>query len=655
MRGPDATIAMAATPKESLSFFLVLSKDSTLDPMTTTRTRIGAWIADPASNLLVRDERSVRPEPRAMDVLMHLAARVGAVTSVEDLITAVWKNVIVSDGSVYLVISQLREALGTTDGGQSYIETVPKRGYRLIVPIEPVEASIADVPPAPVSKRAWTMSALALALCAALLAIFWAFRPSGHSIDRSLAVLPFADLSPDGDQAYLADGITEEVLNRLASLRDLRVIARTSSFQLRGQGTDARVVGEKLGVEHLLLGSVRKSGDRLRITAQLIEARSSQQLWAHTYERRIEDIFAVQDEIAKAVSAAMQVKLRVGELSRMPGMTSDVEAYDEYLRGMALNIVARRETFPLAIAHLQRAVSIDPQFSMAWSGLSGTYSNGAFAIPERAAEWQQAAADSLERARQLTPEAPHVVLGLGIMATRKADWLGGARFFQRLEEIHAERGMTAESAGPRGVFLLCVGRVREAIPALESARAHDPLAPAYAGFLSLAYTANGDYSAALGEVDRGLRLEGLREGLLGLGLSIALASRDRAEIDRRLVPITDIVPAADIHRHMAKFLDRPELAATEIRAIATTADDTEKVVLATWAAYFSDPHSALDILAEVIARRAHPGAIWHPLFADARRLPGFATLVGDLGMIDYWRVHGFGDFCKPAGDQLECR
>jgi TolB-like protein/DNA-binding winged helix-turn-helix (wHTH) protein len=655
MGAPDATIATAATPEESLRFVSVLSKESTLHPMTATKTRIGAWIADPASNLLLQDERSVRLEPRAMDVLMHLAARAGAVTSLNDLMSAVWKNVVVGDGSVYLAISQLREALGNTDDGQSYIETVPKRGYRLVVPVEPAAEQVVDVPAVRASKSSWKMPTIAIALLAALLAIVWALRPADPAIDRSLAVLPFADLSPESDQAYFADGITEEVLNRLAGLRDLRVIARTSSFQLRGQGADARAVGEKLGVEHLLLGSVRKGGDRVRVTAQLIEARTGQQLWAQAYERQLEDIFAVQDEIAKAVSAAMQVKLHVGELARMPGMTNDVEAYDEYLRGMALNIIARRETYPLAIAHLQRAISIDPQFSMAWSGLSGTYNNAAFAIPERAAEWQQAAADSLERARQLTPEAPHVVLGLGIVATRRGDWLGGARFFQRLEEIHAERGMSAESAGPRGVFLLCVGRVREAIPALESARAHDPLAPGYAGFLSLAYTANGDYLAALGEVDRGLTLDGLREGLLGLGLSIALASGDRAEIDRRFAAITDNVPAAAIHRRMAEFLDEPGGAAAEIRAIAATAADTEKVVLATWAGYFADPQSALEILAGVIARRAHPGALWHPLFADARRLPGFTTLVGDLGITDYWRVHGFGDFCKPAGDGLECR
>jgi TolB-like protein/DNA-binding winged helix-turn-helix (wHTH) protein len=627
--------------------------------MTATKTRIGAWIADPASNLLLRDGKTVRLEPRAMDVVMHLAARRGEVTSVNDLMAAVWKNVVVSDGSVYLAISQLREALGTTEEGQSYIETVPKRGYRLVVPVEPaVEPTVetvVDAPPVPTPKRSWTSLAIVAALIAIILASFWFLRPTPTNLDRSLAVLPFADLSPDGDQAYFADGITEEVLDRLARLRDLRVIARTSSFQLRGQGVEARAVGEKLGVKNLLLGSVRKSGDRVRITAQLIEAPTSRQLWSQTFERPLEDIFAVQDEIARAVSAAMQVKLRVGDLARMPGMTDDVEAYDEYLRGRALNLVARPESYPLAIAHMQRATAIDPGFSMAWSGLSGTYNNGAFAVPERATEWKQAAEESLERARQLTPDAPHVLQLLGIEATRRGDWLGAAPYFQRVEEAFAEHGVSADLVGSRGVFLLCVGRVRDAIPALESARAHDPLAPAYAGFLALAYVANTDYRSALGEVDRGLQLEGLREGLLGLGLSIALASGDRAEIDRRLDAITDDVPAAAINRRMAKFLDEPAGAVDEIRAIATTSAETEKVVVALWAAYFSDPQAALEILSGVVSRRPHPAPIWHPLFADTRQLPGFAKLVGDLGMTDYWRVHGYGDFCKPAEDRLECR
>jgi TolB-like protein/Flp pilus assembly protein TadD len=595
-----------------------------------------------------------------MDVLMHLAKRAGTVTSLEELMKTVWIDVIVSDGSVYLAISQLRQALGDKDDGTSYIETVPKRGYRLTVPAEAltIEPSTVEAPEsvAGASRRRWALPALAIGVVAALIALaFIFFRPTAAASEQSLAVLPFADLSPDSDQAYFADGITEEILNRLASLHDLRVIGRTSSFQLRGQGADTRALGEKLGVAHLLMGSVRKAGNRVRVTAQLSEARTGQQLWTQTYERGLEDIFAVQDEIAIAVATAMEVKLGLGDLAQIPGMTRDVAAYDEFLRGMALNIVGRPESFPQAIAHLQRAVDIDPTFSMAWSGLQAVYSNGAYAVPERATGWQHAAAESIEHARQLTPDAPHVLRGLGIEAMRRGDWLGGAAYFQRLDEVHAERGMSAESAGSRGALLLGVGRVREAIPALESARAHDPLAPAFALFLSNAYVANGDSRSALAEIDRGLQLGGLHESLLSSGFSVALATRDRAEIDRRLTALTDDVLTVRVNRRLAQFLDKPAGAAAEIHALAASATDNEKVALAVWAAYYAAPREALELLADVAPRRGHPGVIWHPLLTDARALPGFETLVRNIGFADYWRVHGFADFCRPVEARIQCR
>jgi TolB-like protein/DNA-binding winged helix-turn-helix (wHTH) protein len=622
--------------------------------MSAPKTRIGDWTADPASNLLQQGERSVRLEPRAMDVLMHLAARAGEVTSIEELMATVWKGVVVSDGSVYLAISQLRHALGDWND-VSYIETVPKRGYRLVVPIERAGAEPATAPRTPMPARSWTVRALAaLFVVVAVVALVWSLRSTAVPTDRSLAVLPFADLSPDGDQAYFADGITEEVLNRLATVRDLRVIARTSSFQLRGLGADARAVSERLGVENVLVGSVRKAGDRVRITAQLTEAPSGRQLWSQTYERSLEDIFAVQDEIAKAVATAMQVRLGVGELARMPGMTRDVAAYDEYLRGIALGLVGRPESFPPAIAHMQRAVAIDPQFSMAWSGLSGLYSGGTFAVPERAAEWRRGAAEALETARQLTPDAPHVLQWRGILALRSGRWLETADLFRQMEEVHAERGMSGESAGPRGALLLAAGRIRAAIPALESARAHDPLAPAYASFLSLAYLANGDHRTALAEIDRGLKLDGLHENLLSSAFSVALASGDRSQIERRLAALTDDVPTARVNRRLAQFLDKPTGAAAEIRTLAATANDPEKVALAVWAAYYQDHAQALEILTDVTPRRSHPGIVWHPLFAQARTLPGFADFVQRLGMTDYWRAYGFADFCEPVSRRVQC-
>jgi adenylate cyclase len=620
---------------------------------------VGAWIADPALNLLEQGGRSVRLEPRAMDVLMHLATRAGTVASLEDLMKAVWKDVVVSDGSVYLAISQLRQALGDAANGASYIETVPKRGYRLTVPVEsvPAESVAIESKPVPIgqgSRRWWQTPALAIGVIAALLTLAWLLRPATATADHSLAVMPFADLSPDSDQAYFADGITEEVLNRLASLRDLRVVGRTSSFQLRGQGTDSRALGEKLGVEHLLVGSVRKADDRVRVTAQLTEARTGRQLWSQTYERRLEDIFAVQDEIAKAVATAMQVTLGVGENALMPGMTRDVAAYDEYLRGMALNMTGRPENFPPAIAHLQRAIAIDPGFSMAWSALHAVLSNGAFIIPERAPEWRRAASASLETARQLTPDAPHVLLALGIASMRNGNWLEGADLFRRLEQSQA-RYSPGEAAGPRGMLLLATGRIGEAIPALEAARAHEPLAPGLAMALSRAYLVNGNSRGALVEIDRGLQLQGLREILLNAGFMTALNIGDRGEMDRRFAAITDETPNVHLHRRLVQYLGKPAGVAAEIRSLAVTAISHEKATLAEWAAYYGEPALALELLTESMPRPGGPSMIWQPVFRATRALPGFQTLVRNIGIADYWRVHGYADFCRPVNERIECR
>ena len=238
-------------------------------------------------------------------------------------------------------------------------------------------------------------------------------------------------------------------------------------------------------------------------------------------------------------------------------MTRDVAAYDEYLRAMALNLqVGRPESIPSVIAHLQRAVDIDPQFSMAWSGLHGVFSTGSFMFPERAVEWRRAASESLERARQLTPDAPHVLLALGIASMRGGNWLEGADLFKRLEQSHA-RYMPGEVSAPRGMLLLAVGRIDEAIPALESRRAHEPLAPSLANALSRAYLVNGNYRGALAEIDRGLKLAGLHEVLLNAAFMTALNIGDRQEMERRLAAITDETPTVRLHRRLAAFLGKP--------------------------------------------------------------------------------------------------
>lgn len=629
------------------------------------RARIGSWTATPALNLLERGAQSIRLEPRAMDVLMQLARRPGQVVSIEELMASVWKGVVVGEGSVYLAIRQLRQALEEDAEGSRYIETIRKRGYRLVAPVDAVGAvEAAEAANATESVETavrksvvpWRL-AMSAALAVALFVTVIAFvrrEAQSPASEISVAVLPFSNLSSDREQDYFADGVTTEILTALSGISDLRVTGRASSFQFKGRDEDPGRIAALLGVEHILEGSVRRTADRLRISAQLSSAKTGLTLWSQTYENGLDDIFQVQDEIARSVANALQVKLGVGDLARVPGMTRNVAAYDQYLRGIALNLDWRPESFALAIVHLQRAVALDPAFSAAWSALHAVYSNGAFAVPERADEWRSSAVESLARARALTPDAPHVLLETGIEETRSGQWRAAAGTFEQLQAAYARHGLNNQGWGPRGAFLLGVGRVREAIPALERARAEEPLAPAFAGFLGEASLANGDPAGALLEVDRGLTLEGLDDSLRWMALVIALTQNDRREIDKRLAALAGANALSRIQGPMTALLDAPAGAEAQIRRLAATAGPGEKGLLVVWAAYFRAPELGLELLDEAAPHLGHPGLLWHPLLKDMRKRAAFNEIVRNLGLVDYWRAYGWADFCRPVQDDFLC-
>ena len=188
----------------------------------------------------------------------------------------------------------------------------------------------------------------------------------------SVAVLPFADLSQAHDQEYLGDGLAEEILNQLAQVPALRLVGRTSSFSFKGKNEDLRTIGAKLGVAHLLEGSVRKDGDQLRLTAQLVRADDGTQLWSKTYARELRDVFTLQDEIARDVAQALSVKLDAVTLNRAQGGTTNIDAYDRYLRWRQLYLAdkwdAEHERQRVQLA--REAVAFDPKFVLAWDALA---------------------------------------------------------------------------------------------------------------------------------------------------------------------------------------------------------------------------------------------------------------------------------------------
>jgi TolB-like protein/DNA-binding winged helix-turn-helix (wHTH) protein len=624
------------------------------------KIRIGEWTVSPANNLLERAGVSRKLETRAMDVLVVLARHAGEVVAVDALLTSVWKGVVVGDGSVYFAINQLRQALDGPD--TSHIETIPKRGYRLTVPVAfcDEEAAVAppDVPIAPARPAPRALRWLAAAGAAAAFIVMSTWLVLRSVTDRatvaSVAVLPFENLSTDVDQQYFADGVTEELIDSLTRIRELKVTGRASAFRFEAGG-DAASVGAVLGVEHIIEGSVRRAGDDIRVAARLIDVGSGRHVWARTYERRVDDIFAIQDEIAAAVAAALEVTLGVGDVGRRPGMTHNVDAYDEYLRALSLHLRFEPTQVPLAVEHLERAVAIDPTFSVAWALLNNVCANAALIVPERADDWRAKAAEALERARSLSPDAPDVLVRSSIDLIERGRWLEAAAVHARAVGEFSSSGIGGEAAAARGYLLLSAGRVREAIGAFEQARAIDPLVPAYSYGLGSAYLAATDLDAALDEADRGLELGGFGPLLRSTALMAALSRGDRAEIGRRLDALAPIDAGADVDRELGALIDDPAAAVAEVRLLASTSGILEKPRLAQWAAHFGEPELALEILAGVPRYLLSNGTLWRPAFREVRKLPGFKDVVRRFGLVDYWRVYGWSDLCRPVGsDDFAC-
>ncbi len=336
--------------------------------------QLGAFRIDPNAGEVSGPGGREKLDPKVMGVLLMLAQNAGHVVLREDLITRLWPNSVVTDESLSRCIYELRRQLslaGGDDRHKTMIETVPKRGYRLNGEVTPIAPS-PDAPPA--SRPKWPVAAIAAAVVVAATAWFALDHRQDQSSTaspqpNSIAVLPFDDLSSEQDQQHFSDGVSEEILNRLNRTKTLKVIARKSSFSFRGQAINIQEIAEKLHVTHVLEGSIRKSGDRMRITARLVQASSNSQLWSETYNRELGDLFAVQDEIADKVATALNATL-IGGLAHVPKEA----AHDQFLQGEYFYNRRAAGDIELAVKYYQKALAIDADYANAWAALAGAYS-----------------------------------------------------------------------------------------------------------------------------------------------------------------------------------------------------------------------------------------------------------------------------------------
>jgi adenylate cyclase len=301
-----------------------------------TEISFGKFCLDLRSRRLTRAGASVQLGGRAFDVLAVLAAAEGEVVGKNTILDQVWPSMVVEENNLQVQISTLRKVLG-----DDCIVNVPGRGYRLSAPA--------------------------------------AAGPQEQPTRPTLAVLPFVNMSGDAGQDYLADALTEEITTALSRIRWFLVIARSSAFAYRGQaGIDLRDVGRALGARYLLEGSVRRSGKRVRMSGSLINAITGLRVWSDSYDAELDDLFALLDHLSEAVAGAIEPSLRYAEISRARARrTGSLDAFDLYLRALPLTWAATRESYEQAIAHLHRAIAVDPEFTVAKAFLAFTLMNQA--------------------------------------------------------------------------------------------------------------------------------------------------------------------------------------------------------------------------------------------------------------------------------------
>lgn len=335
---------------------------------------VGKWQVEPALDRIGCEGvvRTVRPQ--VMELLVYLANRPREVVHTRDLLNDLWDGRIVSDGSVYNCVSELRLALAGNEDEESVVETIPKKGYRLVAAVTAREPAI---DPQSRGRRFPIVVAATIAFGVFVLAWYWlqiSDAPNGQI--RSLVVLPLDSHSPDLERdEYFTNGMTEALISRLSQIRGIKVISRTSAMQLKGSAMTVPEIARTLGVDGVVEGSVLTGDREIRLTLQLIDGKTDSHLWTGTFVRDVDDILDLQDEMANAIAAELQIEL-YGDTNSAADtkkpITSNVEAYRAYLKGRYYSSKFGQSDFRAALRYYEAAIEFDPDFAMAYASFVDT-------------------------------------------------------------------------------------------------------------------------------------------------------------------------------------------------------------------------------------------------------------------------------------------
>lgn len=580
---------------------------------------------DVTRGALLRDGVEVRLRPQSFEVLRFLAGNANRLVTKDEIFTAVWGDTVVTDDSLTQCLIDIRRALG--DESREVIRTVPRRGYVFELPVQESGGTpgggAAAAAIAPQLTLRWLVAALAVA-AVAMLAWWGVARQAADAPGaagaraNSIAVLAFVDMSEGRDHEYFADGVSEEILNLLTHIPELDVVARTSSFSFKGKDAAIAEIGKALGVAFVLEGSVRRAGNRVRVTAQLVDAATSTHVWSETYDRDLDDLLAVQSEIARSVAGSLKITLAEG-VAAATAHAVDSEAYEHYLHGKFLH--GRRAPGDLEAAerHLREAVRIDERFGRAWAALAGVLIVQIFEGGLDASTGLAQMGVAVDKALEHDPSSAEVQV-------RAAHYYFQMGDFAR-SRLHRERANALDPNHPlvlalNGTLAIAAGDYARTVEYGRRMADRDPLSAVTRGNLANDFMLAGLYDEAARELQRARELSPARP-MIRVSEAELLYLRGRQ--DEALAILEELPPGPDRERLLALVyhaLGRTAEADLEVAKLMRRTDLERAQPLAEISAQRGDPDKAFEWLAVAWESAKQvapsPGMKRYPLrFADA--------------------------------------
>jgi TolB-like protein/Tfp pilus assembly protein PilF len=615
---------------------------------------------DPQHRVLLSaaDGRSIPLSARLFDTLLYFVEHRGELLDKSTLMRAIWPNVVVEENNLNQNISALRRVLGESPGEHRFIVTEAGRGYRFVADVRTTTL------PAGKQRGTGPVERTTLAPVSA--------DQSGDAEHRSIAVLPFVNVTGDPGKEYFSDGMADELIHTLSKVPGLKVPSRTSAFAYKGRKTDVRWIARDLGVRSVLEGSVRSAGERVRITAQLVDGTTGFHLWSESYDRKFEDLFKLQEDLARAIVEALKVHMHaeLPSLVAQPPPTQDLDAYELYLQASSLIQRATAENLRTAQELLRQATTRDPRFARAYAALGSSHLTAVWAALTPDADALTQAEEAGRRALSLDPDQQVARVVLAQVHTVRGDWLSAHKDFQM--------ALSLSDANPQlhgwyGVFLITVGHLNEA---LRETRKADRLAPGIAiqeNQLGVILSLIGSDTEALTHMEQAVNL-GIASDTLPQPLVRSHAAFRRGDVRKAAALMTLALPERVRQAGGVKIVELIYSALVdssrkadaidalrELRANAPGMDTSLMMILAIqWYTTLGALDDAYKAAREALDARSSGdiGAIWGPLWLPElrpfRQDPRFQDVCARMNFFEYWNQHGAPDNHELRDGKLVC-